>query len=76
MNYITIKKGDIIRVLIDKYIDFQGGKYQDHFVKKAVLYRVKTEPTNNGNFTALTSTGKLKHFNILNKNIIAVYPKH
>lgn len=72
---MIIHKHDIIKVIVDKYIEYPGGQWADHFTKKAVLYRVKKEPTNNGNFTAVTSTGKLTHFNTMNKNIITVYSR-
>lgn len=71
---LNIHKKDIIKVIEETYINYPGGAYKDHFVKKAVLYLVETEPTNNGNFTAVTTKGISKFFNaITNDNIIKVY---
>lgn len=69
---VNINKGDIIRVNKNIYIEYPGGAWYDHFVIKAILYKVKTEPTNNGNFIAVTSTGEIEHFNTIYNDIIEV----
>ena len=72
MIYNNIHKSDIIKVLEPVYISYPGGAYKDHFIDKNILYRVKTEPTNNGNFTAVNSAGKLRHFNTIYNNIVEI----
>lgn len=75
MIYNNIHKHYIIKALEEVFVDFPGGIWADHFVVKNKYYRVKTEPSNNGNFTAHDATGCLKHFNTIYNNIIAVYPR-
>ena len=60
---MAIHKKDIIKVKELVYIDHPGGAWGEHFVEKNVYYRVKTEPSNNGNFIAVNRQGQLKHFN-------------
>jgi hypothetical protein len=71
----NIHKHDIIKVMEAVYIDYPGGPWWDHFVIKPVFYRVKTEPTNNGNFLGVTSQGIQKHFNTVHNDIIEVIKK-
>lgn len=66
-----IKTGDIITVLQPRYIDYTGGKYQDHFTSPAPLHLlVKSEPTNNGNIKAVDSKNRLRW--IAEKDVIQV----
>ena len=69
---MTIHNHDIIKVLTEIYIEYQGGRWCDHFIKKAVFLRVKTEPTNNGNFIAYDKKGHLYHYNTNNENILEI----
>lgn len=69
-----LKKGDIIRVVQDVFIEYPGGAWKDHFIKKPVLYVVNDAPTNNGNFTA-RRPGCSKHFNAVYNDIIQVICK-
>ena len=71
---MNIHKHDIIKALTDIYIKYPGGIWKDHFVKKTVFYRVKTEPKNNGNFIAHDKNGILYHFNCINPDILEVIP--
>ena len=68
----AIHKGDFIRYQEYIYIDYPGGQWHDHFITKVILYRVKTEPTNNGNFLVDNIKTANKHMNIIDKNIIEV----
>lgn len=68
----NIHKGDFIKYLDNVYIDYPGGAWFEHFVTKIVIYRVKTEPTNNGNFLGDNIKTAIRHFNLLDKNIIEV----
>lgn len=73
---MIINNHDIIRVLEPVYISYPGGLYKNHFITKKVLYRVKTEPSNNGNFIAINAKNILKHFNTeTNKDIIEIVKK-
>lgn len=58
-----IRKGNIIAVKVKQYVDFPGGAWADHFVRKRQLFRVSDIPSNNGNFKATASDGKVYWFN-------------
>ena len=53
-------KGDIVSIEKDVYIDFLGGAWQDHFVRKPIL-AICTDPlpTNSGRFKAKTKKHNL-----------------
>lgn len=56
---MDILKSDIVAILEPVYIDYPGGTWADHFVDKKRYYRAKESATNNGNFRAVDSKGKL-----------------
>lgn len=70
-----IKKGDIIQVIDPVYIEYPGGKWGEHFTNKKRFALVITDPTNNGNFITQDTKGISRHRNIINENIIAIYPR-
>ena len=49
---LNIQKGSIVAVIEQEYIDFEGGKWSEHFAPKRKLYIALETPTNNGNFKA------------------------
>lgn len=62
---MDVLKNDIVTVVKPVYIDFPGGKWSDHFVDKKVYYRATETATNNGNFKAIDSKGRLTWLNRL-----------
>lgn len=52
-----IGKGTIVTIIKSVYVDYQGGKYADHFVNKKVHYVANEFPSNNGNFKARNLNG-------------------
>lgn len=54
-----VSKGDIVTVIKSVYIDFPGGNWADHFVDKKVYFRAIESASNNGNFKAIDSKGRL-----------------
>lgn len=62
----SIDKGVIFTVKENVYIDFPGGKWNDHFVMKETFWSALEYPKNNGYFTARNSRGVEKWFNVDN----------
>ena len=62
----NIEKGNIVAVILPKYIDFPGGSWASHFVDKKHYFKAIENPTNNGNFKAIDSKGRLTHINVMN----------
>lgn len=56
-----INKGDIITIITEKYIDYPGGAWRDHFSPCKLHLLVKDGETNNGNIKAVDSRGRLQH---------------
>lgn len=56
---MDVFKNDIVAIIEPVYIDYPGGVWADHFVDKKRYYRAKETATNNGNFRAVDSMGKL-----------------
>lgn len=62
---MIIEKSMIIAVAAERYIDFPGRPWSEHFVPSRKLLLVKTEPSNNGNMLCVDARGKLQHVNAL-----------
>lgn len=56
-------KGDIVAVIKPTYIDFPGGRWVEHFVDKKVYFKAIESASNNGNFKAIDSKGRLSWLN-------------
>lgn len=58
-----INVGSIVKIKDNAYCDFPSEKWGIHFAETIKRVLVKTFPTNNGNFKAVDSNGKLYYLN-------------
>lgn len=59
-----MKKGDIIAIQENIYIDYPGGRWYDHFVSKRKYYVLCDTPSNNGNVLLKDSKNKKMWYNV------------
>ena len=53
-----IEKGDIVAVRKNKYIDFPGGKWAEHFAPVTLFLMVTDDERNNGTIKAKDANGR------------------
>lgn len=63
IRVLSINKGDIVTVTESIYVDFPGGKWEDHFVSRKMHYIAMEIPSNNGNFKGRNFKGRIKWLN-------------
>lgn len=60
-----IDRGSIVRGHDYAFIDWPGGRWEDHFVPVRKLFVAMEAPSNNGNFKAKDSRGRVFWLNAL-----------